>query len=49
MAGHAERVLQLLELPYRVICLSPGLVKAKISRPCQRATWAMMWAAAPKP
>ncbi|MBP9145560.1 MAG: serine--tRNA ligase [Thermoanaerobaculia bacterium] len=24
MAGHAERVLQLLELPYRVICLSTG-------------------------
>ncbi|MEO8196708.1 MAG: serine--tRNA ligase [Thermoanaerobaculia bacterium] len=24
MTGHAERVLQLLELPYRVICLSTG-------------------------
>ncbi len=24
MTGHAERVLQLLELPYRVVCLSTG-------------------------
>ncbi len=26
-----------------------GLVKANTRRPCQRQTWAMMWAAAPKP
>ncbi len=29
--------------------VSPGLVKANTVRPCQRATWAMMCAAAPKP
>ena len=28
---------------------SPGRVKAKTRRPCQRPTWAMMCAAAPKP
>ena len=29
--------------------VSPARVKAYTSRPCQRATWAMMWAEAPKP
>ena len=28
---------------------SPGRVKAKTRRPCQRQTWAMICAAAPKP
>jgi hypothetical protein len=27
----------------------PGRVKLKTRRPCQRATWQMMWAAAPNP
>ena len=31
------------------VLVSPGRVKAKTERPCQTATWARIWAAAPKP
>ena len=33
----------------RFAASSPGRTKAKTCRPWWRATWAMMWAAAPKP